>query len=253
MKYLSFDIEIVKELPEDEDWEQYRPLGISCAATIRSEDNYPIRWFTGQDKSVPREGGMSKPELLKLIDYMDEQMSFGFIPLTWNGLKFDFDILAEESGDTVSCRKLALNHVDMMFHFFCLKGYPLSLKAASEGMKLEGKMEGMSGALAPSLWQNNNERLIELDREDLTEMTAFEQRYYVMEYVGQDVIATLRLAEAIDKAGQLNWTSKKGRPNSAGFRNGFLTVSRALKLPRPSTSWMSDPIKRESFYEWVKK
>lgn len=253
MKYLSFDLEICKELPEDEDWEQYRPLGISCAATLRSGDHRPIKWYPNQSMSMPGEGAMSKPELLKLIDYMDEQVDYGFIPLTWNGLKFDFDVLAEESGDKVSCRKLALNHVDMMFHFFCMKGFPLSLKAASKGMKLEGKTEGMSGALAPILWQGNDERLIELDREDLTKMSALDQRFYVLKYVAQDVIATLRLAEAIDKAGQLNWTSKKGRPNSAGFRKGFLTVSQALKLPRPSTSWMSDPIKREEFYQWIKK
>lgn len=252
MKYLSFDIEIVKELPEDEDWEQYRPLGISCAATIRSEDNHPIRWFAGQDKGVPREGAMSKPELLKMIDYMDEQTGYGFIPLTWNGLKFDFDILSEESGDKVSCRKLALNHVDMMFHFFCLKGFPLSLNAASKGMKLEGKTEGMSGALAPILWAGNKERLHELGSEFIA-LSPPDMRKIVLNYVEQDVIATLRLAEAIDKAGQLNWTSKKGRPNSAGFRKGFLTVSQALKLPEPNNSWMDNPIKREEFYQWIKK
>ena len=253
MKYLSFDIEIVKELPENEDWEQYRPLGISCAATLRSGDPRPLKWFPNMGRGRPDEGAMSKPELHKLIDYMDEQMSFDFIPLTWNGLKFDFDVLAEESDDAVSCRKLALNHVDMMFHFFCLKGYPLSLKAASKGMKLEGKTEGMSGALAPVLWAGNYERLDKLEERKLFQLTEQEMKTLVLEYVGQDVIATLQLAEAIDKAKRLNWTSKKGRLNSAVFPDGFLTVSAALKLPRPSISWMNDPIMRESFYEWVKK
>lgn len=253
MKYLSFDIEIAKELPEDGDWEQYRPLGISCAATLRSGDPRPLKWFPNMSRGRPDEGAMSKPELHKLIDYMDEQMSYGFIPLTWNGLKFDFDVLAEESDDAVSCRKLALNHVDMMFHFFCLKGFPLSLNAATKGMKLGGKTEGMTGALAPPLWSSNDIRLIELNRPDLAKLTPVEKRGHVLEYVSQDVSATLELAEAIDKAGWLNWTSKKGRPNSARFENGFLTVSKALALPRPGNAWMSDPIKRESFYEWIKK
>lgn len=36
-KYLAFDIEISKPIPDDAtDWEQYRPLGISCAATWAS-------------------------------------------------------------------------------------------------------------------------------------------------------------------------------------------------------------------------
>lgn len=254
MKYLSFDIEIVKELPEDEDWEQYRPLGISCAATLRSGDPRPIKWYPNMGRGRPGEGAMSEPELLKLIDYMDEQMSFGFIPLTWNGLKFDFDILAEESGDKVSCRKLALNHVDMMFHFFCMKGFPLSLKAASRGMKLEGKTEGMSGALAPILWAGDYDRISELEVDtDFGALSQGEMKTLVLDYVAQDVIATLQLAEAIDKVKRLNWTSKKGRPNSAVFPDGFLTVSAALKLPRPSTSWMSDPIKRGAFFEWIKK
>ena len=253
MKYLSFDIEIVKELPEDEDWEQYRPLGISCAATIRSGDHRPIKWYPNQGTSLPGEGAMSKPELLKLIDYMIEQMEYDFIPLTWNGLKFDFDVLAEESGDVVSCRKLALNHVDMMFHFFCLKGYPLSLKAASKGMKLEGKTEGMSGALAPILWAGNYNRLDELEEFELYKLTELEMKALVLKYVAQDVTATLQLAEAIDKAGQLNWTSKKGRPNSAGFRKGFLTVSQALAIPEPNNSWMDNPIDRKEFYQWMKK
>lgn len=252
MKYLAFDLEVCKELPEDEDWEQYRPLGISCAATLRSGDPRPLKWFPNMSRGRPDKGAMSKPELHKLIDYMDEQASYGFIPLTWNGLKFDFDVLAEESEDKVSCRKLALNHVDMMFHFFCLKGYPLSLKAASEGMKLEGKTEGMSGALAPVLWAGNKERLRELGSTQVS-LTPQEMKTLVLEYVGQDVIATLRLAEAIDKAKRLNWTSKKGRPNSAVFPDGFLTVSQALKLPEPDNSWMSDPIKREEFHQWIKK
>ena len=180
MKYLAFDLEIVKELPEDEDWEKYRPLGISCAATIRSGDLHPIKWYPGQGRGRPNGGGMSKLELLKMVDYMEQQMDYGFIPLTWNGLKFDFDVLAEESGDKVSCRKLALNHVDMMFHFFCLKGYPLSLKAASAGMGLEGKTEGMSGALAPVLWAGNRERLLELEESGLAELKDLETKTLVL-------------------------------------------------------------------------
>jgi hypothetical protein len=56
-----------------------------------------------------------------------------FTILTWNGLSFDFDILAEESGMFNECKDLALNHVDMMFHFFASKGFPLGLDAASKG------------------------------------------------------------------------------------------------------------------------
>ena len=252
MKYLAFDLEIVKEIPEGGDWKEQRPLGISCAATIRSGDLSSLLWYPGQSIGVPKSGAMSKVELLKLVDYMTEQLSYGYFPLTWNGLQFDFDVLAEESGDYLTCSKLAMLHVDMMFHFFCIKGFPLGLKAASKGMKLEGKTEGMTGALAPPLWANNNERLIELGRPDLAELSEKEKLDYVLKYVGQDAIATLELAEAIDKAkGKLRWISKKGHPNEVQFENGFLPVKKALELPEPNNSWMTDPIKREAFYSWM--
>ena len=37
------------------------------------------------------------------------------------------------------CSRVALNHIDLMFHFFCEKGYPLGLDAAAKGMGLPGK------------------------------------------------------------------------------------------------------------------
>ena len=40
-------------------------------------------------------------------------------------------MLAEESGSGDPCRELALGHVDMMFHIFCEKGFPVSLEKAA--------------------------------------------------------------------------------------------------------------------------
>ena len=38
MKLLAFDLEIAKPLPEGcTDWKAHSPLGISCAATLRSD------------------------------------------------------------------------------------------------------------------------------------------------------------------------------------------------------------------------
>ena len=41
----------------------------------------------------------------------------------------------------------------MMFHVFCLKGYPLGLDKAAKGMDLAGKTPGMTGDMAPKMWQ----------------------------------------------------------------------------------------------------
>jgi hypothetical protein len=146
-------------------------------------------------------------------------------------LSFDFDILAEESGMHEECKALALDHIDMMFHFFVGKGFPLGLDAASKGMGLPGKPEGMDGAIAPELWAEG-------------------QYHRVLDYVSWDVKNTLGVAEAVDESGCLDWIARSGRPNS-WVCDQWLTVKEALALPEPDTSWMTDPWPRSKFYEWT--
>ena len=43
--------------------------------------------------------------------------------LTWNGLGFDFDVLAEEADSHALCKQCALGHVVLMFHFVCVQGF----------------------------------------------------------------------------------------------------------------------------------
>ena len=57
-------------------------------------------------------------------------------------LGFDFDILAEESGMLDDCRRLARDHVDMMFHVVCQLGFGVSLDSAARGMAFIGKARG---------------------------------------------------------------------------------------------------------------
>jgi hypothetical protein len=232
MKYLAFDIEIAAEIPEGtEDWKQYRPLGITCAAAIAS-DGQQWLWYaeTVTGRFQPQ---MTKYQTRRLVDILGRLVKEGYTLLTWNGLSFDFNILAEESGMFNECQKLALNHIDMMFQFFCEKGYPLGLDAAAKGMGLPGKPKGMTGAKAPELWKNG-------------EYTR------VLDYVSWDVKNTLMLAQEIDKVGYLNWTARSGRANNHPIEK-WVTVEKALEIPEADTSWMSDPWPREKFYGWVDK
>jgi hypothetical protein len=230
MKFCSFDIEIAQETPEGErDWKQYRPLGISCAATIRTGDARPKLWSNRVDMEFgPR---MTREQCQDLVEYLVWADSTGYILLTWNGLGFDFDILAEESGMVEECKELALNHVDMMFHFFCLKGFAVGLDAACKGMGLEGKPEGMMGALAPKMWA--------------------EGKYQeVLDYVAGDVTQPLTLAELCERRRGLTWITKSGNFGNVAFDH-WLTVKEALELPEPDTSWMDDPWPRSKFYGWT--
>ncbi len=127
---------------------------------------------------------MNRQDAEGLVRYLCEMADAGFTILTWNGLGFDFDILAEESGAMESCKSCALGHVDMMFHIVCSLGYPVGLEKGAQGMGLAGKPEGMTGFKAPKLWA--------------------EGRYdEVLQYVTQDVPhcdadgASLRTASSI--------------------------------------------------------
>jgi len=229
--YVSFDLEISKMLPDDStQWKEFRPLGISCAA-LQFDGEDPRLWTTKLSNGQFAEK-MSRDDLQRLVKYLVRAVDNGWQIVTWNGLGFDFDILAEESGCWAECRYLALNHIDMMFQFFCKQGYPLGLNKAAIGMGLLGKSEGMSGNLVPVLWQQGEYQT-------------------VLEYVAQDAVTTLEVAKAVLAKGQINWISNSGRYQQVSFPEGWLTVMESAKLPYPDTSWMMEPMKREKFWDWT--
>ena len=233
-RYLAFDIETSKDVPgEDFNWRPHRPLGISCAATLESGAAQPVLWHGKTPDGHPAER-MSQADARGLVEYLSKMAADGFKILTWNGLGFDFDILAEESGAVAECAECALGHVDMMFQVLCSLGYPIGLDKAAQGMGLPGKPPGMSGILAPQLWAQGR----------------FQQ---VLEYVAQDVRTTMQLARAGEERRKLEWITRKGTKSSMPLRNGWLSVREALKLPEPDTSWMSAPISRREATAWLPK
>ena len=231
-KYAAFDLETGADIPEDAEWRDHRPLGITCAALYAPELGEPITW-NSTDPEGEIADVMSPEDLGLLVQQLDNlQTHGGFTLVTWNGLGFDFDILAEESGMPEECRRIALRHVDMMWHFFCKQGYPLGLDTAAKGMEVEGKTEGMDGLQAIRMWREG-------DRES------------VIDYCAQDVRCTLEVALACEKARHIKWTSRSGRRQTLSLRVGWLTVAQAMKLPRPDNGWMDTPLERETFTRWL--
>ena len=217
-KYLAFDIETVKEFPDGADWRDHRFLGIGCAAACSVDMPEPLRWYGAAPSGDGIACQMSRNSLADLVRCLAEMADRDYTLLTWNGTGFDFDVLAEESGLREECRRLALSHVDMMFHLFCVRGYPLALNTASKGMRLPGKAQGMDGAAAVRMWADPGAR---------------EQ---VVDYCAQDVRATLELALACEKAGRLDWTSRRGNPMRLGLSKGWFTVQESLCIPEPDNS-----------------
>jgi hypothetical protein len=224
-KYLSFDIETAKMI--EPNWRSCRPLGISCAATLLADTEELILWHgEASDR-------LSRQEAADLVEYLTAQVGLGYTIATWNGMGFDFDVLAEESGMLAECRELAVNHVDMMFHILCRLGYGVSLNAAAKGMNLPGKPEGMSGAKAPILWAEG-------------------KREAVLDYVAQDVRTTAELATGCEACGALRWITKSGRARTMMLPEGWLTAEEAEQLPQANTSWMTDPWVRADFTAWLR-
>jgi hypothetical protein len=235
-KVIAFDLEIVKDIPEGVEWRNIRPLGISCAALLLDETALSELHYH-KEFDLPISGGMDKEELAELVGVMVAFHENNVPIITWNGLGFDFDVLAEESGMYEECKELALNHIDMMFHFFCMRGFPVGLDATAKGLGLGGKMAGMTGALAPELWRSDN----------------LSDRLKVLRYVHQDAVSTLEVYEESSKRGAVTWVTKKGKYSTQPLYGGWKTVKECLELPLPDTSWMDTPINREDFYAWTEK
>lgn len=230
--FVAFDIEIANPFPDGvDDWQPFRPFGISCAATLTSDGQMTLWHGRNPGSTVPGDR-MTREEVAELIAHLESLATGGHTILTWNGLGFDFDVLAEESGLIARCRDLALDHVDMMFHFFCLQGYALGLDRAAKGMGLAGKLPGMTGALAPRYWAEG-------------------RRQEVLEYVQQDVRTTLDLALNVQQQHALTWTDSRGKPQRLRLPSGWLTVRQTMALPLPSVSFMRNPWSRRKFTGWM--
>src|SRR5262249_14856530 len=108
-RYLAFDIETAQEIPGDgSNWRAHRPLGICCAATLTS-DSADLTLFHGRMSKRTHAPRMSRKEAAELVEHLAAMAKAGYTILTWNGLGFDFDILAEESADPTACRACALD------------------------------------------------------------------------------------------------------------------------------------------------
>lgn len=230
-RYVAFDIETAKVLPpEAGDLLAHRPLGIACAAALRSDDPEPIVWHGG-DRGSPS-ARVSREECRAMVADLEALVAGGYTLLTWNGLGFDLDILSEESGLVEPCARLALEHVDMMFHVVCAQGFGVALQKAAEGFGLPGKPGGMSGKDAPALWAQGNHDV-------------------VLRYNVEDVRLALRVLEASRAHGELRWISRSSSRRAMPLAGGWMRVRDALALPLPDTSWMRTPMSRERYVGWI--
>ena len=109
-KFASFDLEIAKAIPMDAPrWDIYFPLGITCAAVALEGQDEPIVW-----QGVPQ---MTPEAVGEMMDTLKQLVADGYTLLTWNGCKFDFRVVGEESGRWAEAAALAADHIDLMLMF----------------------------------------------------------------------------------------------------------------------------------------
>jgi len=231
-KYLAFDIEIAKLLPEGaQDWFAHRPLGITCAATLASDSDELQLWYglTGDGQPANR---MNRPEVAELIRFLGKKAAEGYSILTWNGLSFDFRVLADETGEFERLRATGpqphrhdaprllpawLSHRSRP----CSQGGGPGGQTAGHGRRagspLLGRGKAPGGARLRGPRRTHHAR------------------------PGPPLRGTRLLA--LDHA---QWPAEDDAPT-----RGWLSVQEALALPEPDTSWMSNPWPRSKFTAWT--
>ena len=246
MPYLAFDMEIATPVADEADLLASRP-GIACAAFIREGDTRPLVIFdpaTSADMFVPATKALTQEGATRILEELIAADDRGDTILTWNGAGFDFRLLADETGRHADCARLARHSVDMMFQVLCDRGHPLALDTALAGMGLpskihtvtlaDGRTVEVDGRLAPQLWQAGEHEA-------------------VMIYCGGDVAGTLALALACRDRKRLTWISRAGKTNHMKLGARWLTVEECLALPKPDTSWMTNPLRPEDVVSWMTK
>jgi len=233
MNFQSFDIELYDDLPESNpDFSKIRP---SVAAYCLND--LAVHYFDNAPDP------MSKETAQKLVLEMIDNYRKGIIPLTHNGLSFDFKVLSYASTMLEECAFLALNHVDTMFIVTCNKGYFLGLDTLLTGMGVESKLHTVtlndgtvanefSGKQAPKFWRDGEINTVKY-------------------YLSGDVIQPMKMAWEIEKQNKMFWFSKTGKPQSLYTK--LIPVKECFKLPIPDTSWMSNPPARMDFVNWIPK
>lgn len=230
-RLLAFDIETAKQIPNREfNWREHRPLGITCAA-LYPTDAEPLLFFSTTRSGAYRKQ-MTAEDCCRLACTLEDYADDGYTLATWNGLAFDFDVLAEESRLPDLCKRLALEHVDGMFHAFCLLGYPIGLQRVASALGIRGKPDGLDCTQAPQLWAEG--------RQD-----------QVLDYVANDARLTADILRAAEQLGQLSWITRKNDRRTIKLPQGLLTVKQACRLPEPDNSWMTNPLTRQSFLAWL--
>ena len=220
-KFLAFDLAVAKWVPDGGELNAHRPLGISCAAMLLSDTGRFVTWHGGTPDGDAA-SRMTAEDAKTMVQTLVEKVNAGYSLLSWNGLSFDFPVMAEESGLESECQLLSSRHVDMMFHVYCVKGQYLDLKTAATGMRLTVRTQGMAERDAPRLWAEGKHRL-------------------VLDHLAENLRTTTDLALTCERRKVFLWINRRGPSQGMDLPSGWLTVPEAARIKGiDHTQWQWD-------------
>lgn len=228
--FLTFDTELASIIEDDGsgNWAERGPFDFSVAAT--SDHAGATRIFHSVDASGAPAAVMTRETALELLHHLRSEQERGVPIVTWNGLGFDFRWLGVAAGDVELAGQIALDHFDPMFQFFCQRGFPVGLAKVGEGLGVtQSKL--MSGKDAPQAWRDG--------------------RYdEVIAYVRGDAQITAAVIRRITEERGVRWRTQRGTLSGEPMPE-LKPVRALLDLPMPDQSWMSEPLPKSKFFEWI--
>ena len=230
MKLATFDIEIsnIFDLGPGEDLVKYAPFDISVAAT-HIAGGQEQHWYSKLPDGTPATN-LTADDAGRMLEYLETLQTQGHALVAWNGLSFDLRWIGHAAKDMATARRVALQLYDPMFQFFKLKGFPIGLAKAGQGMGIR-MSKLMDGADAPKRWMAGEHQA-------------------VFDYVMGDVRLTAAIAQAIIDAGEVRWVTQRGSTSSVRMPR-LRTIEDCLADPMPDQSWMDTPILESSFAGWL--
>lgn len=230
-KAIAFDLEITNVLEDFGQWKSERPLGISCIALSAGPHSY--LYFSGKAPFALDEGLANEVVYFMYEEYYQD----GYTIVSFNGLGFDFVVLADASGEREICREMALSeqHVDLMFNAYMALGHNIGLNTACQETFGAEKIGFESGAEAPVAWHDGRHK-------------------EVIEYCKHDALITYQLYQALSETPRLRWRTRKGKGQPRQLLGNHewhptWSVARMLEKEPPAIPhWMRDnPITLKHF------
>lgn len=179
------------------------------------KESGPLYFFDGPGMPI------SKDTALKALD----ELCAADVIVSFNGAAFDFKLLFKITEDD-RAKKLAQNHIDIMFHFSVVHGYYASMQSFADAALSKGKSR--DGQWAISAWETNPDE--------------------VKAYCAQDCNVLKQLYDYGTKHGALPRKTKSKRTQvwaiSINKDHIFKTVrecAEAVQEQPPDQSWMETP------------